>query len=431
MPGEATPAAAPITGTADTSTTTPQTPPKMSFRDLDGAAEEQTATELDAVVKDIKSTGDEDDDDDLDLDDDEEDGEEQAEETSDEDDADSDEDEDSEEEELDQETDQEEKKAEGEEQIHEVKVNGKVKKLTLEQMKNLVSSGMHTLETYQQFEQEKAAADTELKKKREFLDFANEKITPAWTALEKGDIETALLHLASVKGTSKLEVRRKLREAMVPVIGARLGLSPQEIQQRLTANQPRNSVWDTQEENDFLKSERETALKEQPKAQAPDPKQDAEAQLKAFQAKNGVSDWEVRHGVKWLLDHGTKEADLSIDSVWNVVQQRRIIDRAFDAVRSVKPSLEKDEKFIDRVVSKLKNNPSWTIPDVARWVRKDLKKAASKKAQNLEGTALKLAKDIGGKVLNSGAKSRLENPSSQPRKLMSFRDYESASEGLE
>lgn len=409
------PAAAQAPAAAPTQTqeaTSPANEPKkLSFRDLDESLEEQQNALDEQKVKEVKEGALEDGDDDLSDDEDSDDLEDADEEKE--------EDEDGEEEEAPEE-DGEEK-----EELHEVKVNGKLKKYTLDQMKNLVSSGVHLLETYQQFEGEKQKFTQEITKKKEFLDFANEKITPAWTALEKGDVEGALLHLASVKGSSKLEVRRKLREAMIPIVGARLGLTAQEVQTRLVQNQGRNQVWDTAEENEFLKAEQVAAKTTAQKQKDPDPSAQAEAQLKQLQTKHGVGDWEVSHAVDWLLEHGVAEQDLSLDSMFNVVQQRRMVDKAFDAIKAVKPSLEKDEKFVDRVVQKIKKNPNWTIPDAAQWVRKTIRKEASTKAQNNQGDALRLAKDIGEKVLRGNAKSRLESPSTQPRKIMSFRDYES------
>lgn len=332
---------------------------------------------------------------------------------------DSDEDDSDEEDDGDEEEgDSSEEGSEEDEKLHSVKVNGKVKKYSLKQMKQLVSSGAHLVESRAAFQSEMAQAKKGLTEETQKLKAASDKITPAWQALGKGDIEGSLLELANVKGVSKLEARRKLREQMLPVIAERLGLSSQEVNDRLRQNASRNHSLDIQEENEFLKTATPKKV-----AQESEGQEDGNKAIREFQIQHGVSDGEVGSAVDWLLQNKLNgdKSKLTFEDVQAVVFHGRVVDKALEAIQATKPRLIKDQKFVNRVVKKLNHNPDWSIARASQWIRAKVKKEM---LEQKDSEATKLAKDVGRKVLSGKPKSSLSNPGTQQKKPMSFRDMD-------
>lgn len=344
-----------------------------------------------------------------------EDADEELEADSDEEDAEEGESEDDEEE-LDEEA---QEGADGETEVHKVKVNGKLKEYTLKQMKQLVSSGAHLVETRQAFQTEVSKVQAEIVQEQTKLKGIADNINPAWELLNKNDVEGSFLELAKVKGVSKLDARRQLRRQMLPVIANMLGLSQQEVTQRLTQNAERNRVLDTQEENEFLKSDRDT----------PPPKKEEGAEVagaeavKAFQIEHGVSKGEMTKAVDWLLQNklGGDGSKLSLDEVSKTVLQGRVVDKALEAIQAIRPRLIKDQKFVNRVVKKLSFNPDWSVARAARWIKKTVR---TETEGQKDSEAQKLAKDVGRKVLQGKPKTELTKPGTQQKKPMSFRDFD-------
>ncbi len=402
-----------------------QAPKALSFQDLDNlidsgdmTLETEEPRKKAPVVEDSDDGDDDDvilDDDDLsDVEDDEEDSEEEAE-AGDEEDSEDDEALDSP---FDLAAIKGEFDAEGKVSV---KINGEIKKLSFQEMKNLVSSGWHTKERYQTFQSEKAQWDETLNKSRAELSLANTKITPVWEKIKKGDIEGSVLELAKAKGLNSLDVRRHLREQMLPVVAERLGLPPEQVKELLERNKARNQFLDVHEENEFYKQETLRHKEEQEKAAKPDPSREAVEKFRALQVEHGVSNSDLQWAVGYqrkVTPEGT-EPDLRGDSLIKLVLQKRRCDTAIEAIISVRPKLVKDATFVDRVVKKCVDNPGWQTSQVARWVYKQARKMSdpSKKSESL-------AKDISKKALQGKSKASFENPNASQKRPMKFSDLE-------
>lgn len=308
-----------------------------------------------------------------------------------------------------------------------IKVGGQLQKFTWEQMKNLVSSGAHHRKQYDTEMQKIETKRKELIPKEKEIATIQREIGPVYKLVKEKDIEGAIYGLAKHAKLSTLQVRRQLREQMLPAIAERLGIDKAEIAERLKANEGRNTHLDTLEENSFFKSETERLAKESaPKP--PDEKTQIQEAVRNLQLEHGFS----RQQISWAVNFIEKEAEksgsepsVSLDRMVDLIRGKRLAERSFDAVEAVRPELVEDNKFIDRVFRKAKKNPDWTTGRLARWVDKV---ARSDAAQRKDSEKKGLHADLGRKVEKSRLKSRLQNPSGAQNKAMKFSDFQSDDE---
>lgn len=318
--------------------------------------------------------------------------------------------------------DEDEEGSDSEEELHEVKVNGKVKKYTLQQLKNMVSSGVHTLERQKEAQNQIAAKEEEIQKRHKQFEDWDKKLTPITTKLKKGDLEGAFYELAETQNLNTLEVRRKVRDALFPQFIERLGLDPEKVRARLAERSEAIKVLDTAEENDFLKRQAN-----KPRATTEgksDPESEAQAVIADAMLEHGITKKEFDANVEWLKQntYKGKDAEITLEAVVNQTLLARTVDKACQAIDAVRPKLLQDQSFVDRVVKKVRNHPDWSVSQAARWVAKKARQMSSNKTA---ATAANLAKDISRKALKGGKKSSFESPNTQvEKKPKSFRDLD-------
>lgn len=319
-----------------------------------------------------------------------------------------------------EETEQEiEKDKDQPEDLHEVTVNGEKRKYTLQQMKNLVSSAVHTLENRKAWDAKVAKETQALGQYQAEIAVANTKITPIWEKLKANDAKGCVIEIAKSLDKSTLEVQRLLLRQHIPLVAQRLGLSEQEVHRRLKEREPYNQSLDIMEENDYLKSlevER-TKAKEQVPQKAPEVVE-AEKQIRKAQQDHQIADHELGNAYKFLTEKvfNGDESKISVDNLVNTVLNGRVCDRAIDAILIRRPKLVSDQGFVDKTVKVLKQHPDWTADRLGRWIEKQARKRTT--------STTDLAKDISRKVMKSGLKSRFENPSEQTKKPMKFSDLD-------
>ncbi len=433
MPENQTPApqATPASTTNNQVVTPTNTPaPKpLSFQQLE--TEQDGAVDLDELTQvkpakgkaqqdtDVLNEPDEDDDLDDDGDDEDEGVEAEGEEDS-EDEAKGDEDGDE-----DTESDQEEKPDDvlGDEDLEKklrVKINGKWEERSLKDWRNVIASGAHNLKTFKAWEHQKQADLKVIDETRAQLGVANAKITPAWEKLKKKDVEGTIYELAQAAGFNKLEVTRRLREQMLGTVAQRLGLTEQEVRQRLTQMEPHNRALDIQEENEYLKTESQR-LAEASKPKQPDALALEQRKIQDMMVEHGISKSELKWAYEWMHEKAPQgmKPNITVESLQNTIVNKRFVEKAFDAIEAKRPSLAEDQRFVDRTVRKLKNNPDWTVARLARWVDKQARTVANdqKKQQVNE-----LTRDVSRKALKTKGKDGFANPNVSRNKAMRFND---------
>lgn len=301
-----------------------------------------------------------------------------------------------------------------------VKINGKWEERSLKDWRNVIASGAHNLRTFKAWESQKEADLKVITEQRAQLGVANAKITPAWEKLKKKDIEGTIYELASSAGFNKLEVSRRLREQMLPAIAQRLGFSEQEIRQRLAQMEPHNRALDIQEENEYLRNESQR-LAEASKPKEPDALALEERKIQDMMVDNGISKSELKWAYEWMHEKAPQgmKPNITVETLKNTIMDRRFVEKAFDAIEARRPSLTKDEKFVDRTVRKLKKNPDWSVAKLASWVDKQARLAADeqKKQQVNE-----LTRDVSRKALRTKGKDGFANPDVGRRRVMRFND---------
>jgi hypothetical protein len=276
----------------------------------------------------------------------------------------------------------------------EVKVDGKMEKVALKDLKESYSSRTHNTRWAQENKQKEIAVTQRMQE-------VEQTIGPVWTALKADKLEQSFLSLAEIGGKNILEVKRQLRAELAPVILGLARMSPEQQKQFML-----------QEENEFYKSQQETAKK---RATEETTKSQSSEAVRRAQVEHGIPDSEMEFAVDWLLQNkfNGDKSKLTIDGVIEAVFVSRAIDRAVEAVSIAKPSLKDDNEFLDRVVRLAKGNPKAPISKLAKWVREHAPSSKDKDAGEL-------AKDISRKVLRTKPKSSLEKPHKQ--KAQSFGD---------
>lgn len=303
------------------------------------------------------------------------------------------------EEELEEEEEDEEKadkefqemsKKDREKELHEVKVDGKVEKIPLKELKESYSSRAHNARETQKLR------DVEIQLNNKIQKF-DKVLGPAWEFLKKDDIEGAICHLAKLKGRSILEVKRRLREQLAPAVVDYYKLTPDQ-----------RKIRDNEEELEWRRGEDARRAKE---SEASNQKNEIEEAIRKAQIEHGISDADMKFAVSWLLDNKLqgKVEELTLEAVMEVVHTDRAVKKAIEAVKVKKPSLVKNEGFLQRVIKLAKKNPGASVADLAKWVESKASEYSNQK------DASELAKDISRKVLKSKPKSSLENPKQQKR----------------
>jgi ribosomal protein L39E len=307
-----------------------------------------------------------------------------------------------------------------------VTVNGKEKKFTVAELKNIAASGAHTLEVRQKLTQD----IQKITREKEQISKADEIITPAYRAIKEGKLEDAFLEIASSAGKSKLEVKRELREQFIPVVAEWLGLDAKWVAERLNHPQIRqhHDILKTKEENAHWKSEAER----QKAAQAKSAKQNKQipgfAEMRKIQSERGFSDSAITEAVKLLKESGEvagNEPAFPVEKVVGKLEDIRAVDRAIDAISAIKPKLVENEKFLDGVIAQIRRNPDLDNAALGKLIRRSAETFASKQ---VEDEATQLTKEVSRKSLQGKDKSRLKAPIQQGQtksRSLSFRDYES------
>lgn len=421
-PSTSAPAGTPSGGKAApaaTVTVIPDDSQMRSFKDLDAAYSEDMETF--GKTKEPKPKKGEDldedeleDDDEFDDDDDDEEGEPEGDEESEEEESEDDEEGSLREEVL---------KNFDEEGRATFKINGKDRKYTWDQIKGIVTSGANNIEYRQRAEAEASQRHKQIQKMDSNLRRINEAVTPAWNSIKEKKFENAFLELASAGGASRLDVKRELRQQMIPAIAEWLAISPEWMQQRLRDPRLReyHETLEAKEENQFLREEAERAKARTPKEK---PELPGLKEMRAIQSQFGIPDGKIKEAVKLLREAGEltgQEGQFPVKAVVQKVSLINAVERGLDAVMAVKPSLAENQNFLDSVISAVRKNPQIGNAELARLVRKRAKKAVSKEADGLQ-------REISRKSLRGSGKSKLQAPKTkaQPQKdgrpVMSFRD---------
>lgn len=423
MPGEAqapaAPAGAPATSTpAAAQPVVPPTdarPPVRSFRDIDEDYSSQLDEAAKGPEKPKKTVEDEGFDDDEDFDEDDSSDDEEA--GSSDDDSDSDADTDSED--KDEGEDSEEDPFFDDQGLATIKVGGKDRKFNRQQIESIVASGAHTLEYRQAAQREIEGTKKQLKQIHEKFQEVNEKITPAWEALQNKKLQDAFLELASAAGENRLEIKRRLREEMIPVVADYLGINMDWVRQRLQEPSLRaHHDWlNTKEENEFLKQERSRSTKAEPAKK--EAESQGKAQMRAIQIQFGIPDSEVKRAVNACLEAGEitgQEPDFPVRAVVGKLQLISAVDKSVDAILATRPQLAENPKFVDSIIAEVRKNPAMKPFELARIIRKRAKKIASKEAETL-------TREVSRKALRGKDQSALAPNKAQPtRRIMKFSD---------
>lgn len=298
-------------------------------------------------------------------------------------------------------------------------VNGKLKKFTEKQVRNIIASGAHTLEKATEFENHRIQVTKELDDVVKSIEVERQKISPVLEQLQKKNIEGAIGLLANEVGLDKLQVKRALIQQVAPVIFKRLGLPPEWVQKRLQEMAPQNRLDDAEEESSWA-IEKAKKLEE---ASKPKPPTEDEIALGGFtdvRMQLGIGQKEFDRVLSFI--ERTEGSDVKVTASYfgEVCQMMRAVDRSVQAIKAVRPQLVNDRKFVDFIRVKAQKHLDWGVDKLARFVEKEARqRAETQKKREMDS----LTKDISRKALKNQPKSSFENPGAK-QKPMKFEDVD-------
>jgi hypothetical protein len=288
-------------------------------------------------------------------------------------------DEDSEDDDDDQEAADEE---DHEEELHEVVVDGQKAKVPLSELKNNYSGRKSLERKFQEF-------NSNVKVLKDKIARADELLDPVATAIEQRKFDEALFAIAEIKGVSRLDVARGLREIIRPIVLELETMHPSE-----------REAWLLREENQFLKETRERqARKVETKAPPKDKEPAVITEIRAAQEETGASRRELEEAVEFLK--ANYQGEITRKHIAQVYEQRKVIRRAFDAIEAVNPDLAKNKKVLNKVIDKVEQTPDIRTYDLVQYTKKMREKYGKQKGEDQK----ELARDLSRKELKRSPKS--------------------------
>lgn len=306
---------------------------------------------------------------------------------------------------------------------YKVKVDGKERAFSLEQLLSNAASGFHTKERYEAFEKEKkdfgaTKQETEqtIAKQQAKLAYFDSQVTPIIEALKKKDVFAAISALSPHANLDSLEVERSVLRNALPQIAKRLGLSGEEVKERLRLNAELNRTLDLEQEAKFYRSKAEKEAQAREESNKPNPEIEAQSKIREFAIQVGVTLPELNKAAEMAAELKGDPNTVTFDDIEAVITKTRVVNRALDAIETRRPNLVQHSEFVDKVIKGLIDNPSWTARQLGGFIEEEARKIAEAKKGSLERT-------ISNKATKSGIKPRFEN-SSQERKPLKFSDLQ-------
>lgn len=269
-----------------------------------------------------------------------------------------------------------------EEDLHEVVVDGQKQKVPLSELKNNYSGRKSLERKFQDF-------NSHVKVLKDKIARADALLDPVATAIEQRKFDDALFAIAEIKGVSKLDVVRGLRQIMRPIVLELETMPPAE-----------REAWLLKEENQFLKETREKqARKVETKAPPKEQEPAVITEIRAAQEETGASRRELMEAVEFLK--ANYQGQITAKHIAQVYEHRKVIRRAFDALEAVHPDLAKNKKVLNKVIDKVEKTPDIRTYDLVQYTRKMEKKYGKKDGEDQK----ELARDLSRKELKRSPKS--------------------------
>lgn len=235
----------------------------------------------------------------------------------------------------------------------EVKVNGKVEKVKLEDLKANYSGKVAYDKKFTELDKERKSFQQEKEAAyRPILEFKR--------LLQEGKAGDAILHLVDMAGEDSYNFNKKLIAAMTPMVKARLEMTPEQLE-----------AYEARSELDHLKKKEQSQLE---RSKAEQTQKDFDQRIAKLQETHSISDDDFRTAavkLRELLEaNGKFKADeFTPEAVANFHQAKIYSGKVFKAIESVDKSLESDSVMINELINLMFDEPGISHEDLVSIIR--------------------------------------------------------------
>lgn len=230
----------------------------------------------------------------------------------------------------------------------EVKINGKIEKVKLEDLKANYSGKVAYDKKFSELDKERKSFQSE-------KEAAYRPIMEFKKMLQEGKAGDAILHLVDMAGEDSYTFNKKLIDAMTPIIKARLEMTPEQLE-----------VLEAKSELDHLKKKEQSQLERSKKEQTAT---EFNQRIAKLQETHSISDDDFRTAAIKLRERleeagNFKSEEFTPELVANFHLAKVHSARAFKAVDAIDVNLGKDQKLMSELVGLMMENPEISDQDL-------------------------------------------------------------------
>lgn len=264
-------------------------------------------------------------------------------------------------------------------------VDGKEIEIPIKELLNNYAGKVPWDKKYTELAKERNAFKQEVKVVEQYINNFREMV-------QKNDMPGALSFFAEFAGTSPLEFKKQLREAMFP-----------QFEQLSKMNEEQKKLFEMKEENDFLKKKTESELQKQQAQQA---HSRLEQELLTIQETHKISDQDLVTAYDELVANYKGEITPSLIAEYH--GKKMAYEKTESLLTKVDPSHLQDASLVDQLAKLVEENPNFDDNDWAEVL------------QSAFGVKQKPSKS---EVLSQKVKKNVINQSNQgsaPKSVISF-----------
>lgn len=240
-----------------------------------------------------------------------------------------------------------------EEDMVEVKINGKVEKVKLDDLKANYSGKVA-------YDKKFSELDKERKTFQQERDAAFKPIMEFKKMLQEGKAGDAILHLVDMAGEDSYTFNKKLIDAMTPIIKARLEMTPDQLE-----------VLEARSELDHLKKKEQSQLERSKKEQSAT---ELNQRIASLQETHSISDDDFRTAAIKLKERleeagNFKPEEFTPELVANFHLAKIHSTRAYKAIDAVDANMGQDPKIASELIGLIFENPEISDQDLIDIVR--------------------------------------------------------------
>ena len=224
----------------------------------------------------------------------------------------------------------------------EVKINGKIEKVKLSDLKNNYSGKVAYDKKFTELDKERKQFQSE--REEFYKPFAKFK-----ELLQTGKAGDALLHLVDMAGEDAYNFNKKLIESMTPLIKARLEMSPEQLE-----------VMDARGELEHMRKKEQSALE---RSRVEQSRKELDQKIAKLQETYSVSDDDFRNAAIILKERLEAEGKFKAEAftpeaVVDFHLASKYAGIAFKAIDKVDKTLGSDSKLVNEVINMLFDEPN-------------------------------------------------------------------------